>query len=116
MDFVSLWDSKKQFPDNVYIYDGDSTSAPLIVTIASPDVASSYMSSQSKVLISFVSDGNRVYNGFSITYTSISEGMFSHLRFIDYFMFTCTCPHVGLQWKADHMWGWGNFLQKTVRW
>jgi hypothetical protein len=68
-------------PDNLLIYDGNSSDAPLIrrlnFSFYSDDVSRmpSYQSTQRFMFVKFVSDGSFSYSGFRMTYSSIPQGM-----------------------------------------
>ena len=62
--------------DEIYIYDGNSTDALLIINLNGSFTAPlpSYVSSQQYMLIRFVSDNSSVFQGFNMTYRTIVQG------------------------------------------
>ena len=78
LDITSIVLSAPPFKltDYVYIYDGFSTTAPLLVTLSGSMEAPllSYVSSQQYVFIRFVSNNSVAYKGFNMTFESIEQG------------------------------------------
>lgn len=58
--------------DYLYVYDGNSTSAPLVATLTGSSLPSSITSSQGSLMLKFTTDGSVVADGFSARYTSTS--------------------------------------------
>lgn len=60
----------------IYIYDGNSTRAPLIAflsgTFSTP--LPSYISSQQYMIVRFMSNQTTVYQGFNMSYASTAQG------------------------------------------
>jgi CUB domain len=73
---ITISDTSSKFSDYVFIYDGDNMNAPLIATLSGPytPLYPYYMSSQSNMLVRFVSDNNTFYKGFNFTYKSVIAG------------------------------------------
>ena len=59
------------FADFVQLYDGNSTSAPLLANLSGSWSSVSYTSSQRYMLVTFKSNENRTYGGFNATFSSI---------------------------------------------
>ena len=57
--------------DYVSVYDGDSTSAPLIGRFSGSSLPAPITSSSTKLYVRFTSDGSVVYRGFTARYRSI---------------------------------------------
>ena len=76
VEFIIVSANLSKFSDNIYIYDGNSTSAPLIINLKGSLTAPlpSYVSSQQYILIRFVSDNTTVFQGFNMTYRTIVQG------------------------------------------
>ena len=60
--------------DYVSVYDGDSTSAPLIGQFSGSSLPAPITSSSTKLHVRFISDGSVVYTGFTARY----RGIFIH--------------------------------------
>ena len=57
--------------DYVSVYDGDSTSAPLIGRFSGSSLPAPITSSSTKLYVRFTSDGSVVYRGFAARYRGI---------------------------------------------
>ena len=57
--------------DYVSVYDGDSTSAPLLGQFSGSSLPAPITSSSTKLYVRFVSDGSVVYRGFTARYRGI---------------------------------------------
>jgi len=73
--FVSFY--TESFADYVYVYDGDSTSSPLIGQFSGSSVPAPIESSSHNLYVRFTSDGSNQYSGFRALY----RGML-HLRIL----------------------------------
>ena len=58
--------------DYVSVYDGDSTSAPLIGQFSESSLPAPITSSSTKLYVRFTSDGSSQYTGFAARYRGIS--------------------------------------------
>ena len=64
--FTTQWSA-----DYVSVYDGDSTSAPLIIQFSGNAFAAPITSSSTKLYVRFTSDGSSQYRGFAARYRGI---------------------------------------------
>ena len=74
MKSIAISNSVSTVTDYIYVYDGLSTTSPLVAVLSGAFTGTlpSFVSSQPNMLVRFVSDNSTVYTGFNLTYTTVT--------------------------------------------
>ena len=59
--------------DSLTIYDGDSSTSPVMGNYCGDSIPPSHVSSSNEILIQFQSDGSATYNGFKMEYNPLGK-------------------------------------------